>query len=81
MLYAVYDMGRQTAISVCVHGGIYLCEVGPANRKFSFESNHESNGRLRFEFESNLESNHSVIVYVFNDEHRCADYPSSSNKL
>ena len=39
---------------------------GPADRKFSFGSNHESNRRLRFEFELNLESNQGVVVYVFN---------------
>ena len=39
---------------------------GPANRKIPFESNFESNRRLRFEFESNLEPNQGVVVYMFN---------------
>jgi len=34
---------------------------GPANRKFSFESNR----RLLLEFESNLESNQGVVVVVY----------------
>ena len=38
---------------------------------FSFESNCESNRRLRCEFESTIESNQDVVVYVFNaDCHR-----------
>ena len=62
----------------------YFCihfRSGPANRKFSFESNHELN-RLRFK--SNLESNQDVIVYECNDgndEQRCADSPGSSNNV
>jgi len=54
---------------------------GPANRKFSFESNRESN--------------QVVVVYVFNancyrscvgllcntDDQRCADSPGSSNNI
>jgi len=39
---------------------------GPANRKFTFESNVESNRQLRFEFESNLEPNQVVVIYMFN---------------
>ena len=38
----------------------------PANWKFPFESNLESNRRLQFEFESNLESNRRIVVYIFN---------------
>jgi len=74
-----------------------LCmDLGPANRKFSFQSNHESNRLLRFE--SNLESNQGVVLYEFSadchrscveneviiiitDEQRCADSSGSSDNI
>ena len=56
-----YSRSRGPDSLLCIFM-IFAYIYGPANRKFSFESNHESNRRLRFQFESNLESNQGVVV-------------------